>query len=58
MATMSTSALASFFADLPKSIYQGENHYNSKQVQLFEYFNGVIRGSVRGRNQQPLSRLA
>ena len=52
MATMSTSALASFFADLPKSIYQGENHYNSKQVQLFEYFNGVIRGSVRGRNQQ------
>ena len=46
MAAMSISALASFFADDPKSINRGENHYNSKHVESFEYADGVMRGNV------------
>ena len=46
MAAMSISALASFFADEPKSINRGENHYNSKHVESFEYADGVMRGNV------------
>ena len=46
MAAMSISALASSFADEPKSINRGENHYNSKHVESFEYADGVMRGNV------------
>ena len=37
MAAMLISAPTYFFTDKPKSINQGENHYNSKHVELFEY---------------------
>ena len=46
MAVMSISALASFFADELKSFNCGENHYNSKHVESFEYADGVMRGNV------------
>ena len=46
MAAMSISALASFFADEPKSISRGENHYNYKQVESFEYTDSVMRGNI------------
>ena len=46
MAAMSISALASFFADETKSINRGENHYNSKHVESFEYADGVMRGNI------------
>ena len=46
MAAMSISAQASLFADEPKSINRGENHYNSKHVESFEYADGVMRGNV------------
>jgi len=46
MAAMSISALASFFADEPKLINRGENHYNSKHVESFEYADSVMRGNV------------
>ena len=37
MEAMLISALTFFFTDKPKSINLGENHYNSKHVELFEY---------------------
>ena len=35
-----------FFADETISINRGENHYNSKHVECFEYADGVMRGNV------------
>lgn len=46
MAAISIGVLASFVANEPKSIIRGENHYNSKHVESFQYAHGGIRGNV------------
>ena len=52
MAAMSISAPTYFFTDKPKSINQGENRYNSKHVELFEYSKWVFKIPLWQRQQQ------
>ena len=52
MAAMSISAPTYFFTDKPKSINQGENHYNSKHVELFEYSKWEFKMPLWQRQQQ------
>lgn len=51
MAAMSISALTSFFADDLKWINRGENHFDSKNVELFEYSNWEFKMSLWRRQQ-------
>ena len=46
MAAIGISALASFFADEPKSLQRGENHFKSDHVESFSYYPGEISGVV------------
>ena len=46
MAAVTIASLVSFFADEPKSIKRGENHYKSEHVLSFLYSAGIITGTV------------
>ena len=46
MAAVTIATLVSFFADEPKSIKRGENHYKSDIVLSFLYYAGIITGTV------------
>ena len=46
MAAVTIASLVSFFADEPKSIKRGENHYKSEHVLSFLYSAVIITGTV------------
>ena len=46
MAAILITALTSFFSEEPRSNQCSENHYKSGHVELFQYSNGVIGGTV------------
>ena len=52
MAAMLVTALTYFFTNKPKSINQGENRYNSKHVELFEYSKWEFKIPLWRRQQQ------
>lgn len=46
MAGISITWLSLYFADEPKSLERGENHYKSDHVESLSYYPGTLKGKV------------